>query len=103
MTERRTLPGRLRYVRLAVFRNVDRFPSDFMFVLDDQEVAILRCQFGTSRSWGGTRYTPMAFTERPGRGVPAPDGGTRFVASAELFKRLSMRNSRNSQPVEDEG
>ncbi len=35
-----------------------------MFVLDDQEVAILRCQFGTSRSWGGTRYKPMAFTEQ---------------------------------------
>ena len=37
-----------------------------MFVLDDQELATLRCQFGTSKTAprGGTRYTPMAFTEQ---------------------------------------
>ncbi len=35
-----------------------------MFMLEDQEVMNLRCQFGTSSSWGGTRYVPMAFTEQ---------------------------------------
>jgi hypothetical protein len=52
-----------------VERNLERFPSDFMFQLTNQEVAILRSQFATSSSdarrlaWGGRRYTPHAFTE----------------------------------------
>ena len=52
-----------------VMRNLGRFPSDFMFQLTNQEVAILRSQFATSSSdarglaWGGRRYTPHAFTE----------------------------------------
>lgn len=45
-----------------VRRNLARFPSDFMFRLTNQEVAILRSQNATS-SWGGRRYAPMAFTE----------------------------------------
>ena len=51
----------------AVKRNLDRFPSDFSFLLEDQDVAILRSQFATSRlsdeRWGGRRYRPRAFTE----------------------------------------
>lgn len=53
-----------KFLKRAVTRNPDRFPGDFMFVLDVQEVANLRCQFGTSSSWGGTRHAPMAFTEQ---------------------------------------
>jgi len=34
-----------------------------MFELASEEVDNLRCHFGTS-SWGGTRYSPMAFTEQ---------------------------------------
>jgi len=45
-----------------VARNIKRFPRDFMFQLTNQELAILRSQFATSR-WGGTRYLPYAFTE----------------------------------------
>jgi hypothetical protein len=49
----------------AVKRNADRFPLDFMFRLDEQEVANLRCQIGTSSSvHGGRRYLPFAFTEQ---------------------------------------
>ena len=40
----------------AVKRNARRFPDDFMFVLDKQEVANLICQIGISSSgWGGRR------------------------------------------------
>jgi hypothetical protein len=46
----------------AVKRNVERFPSDFMFQLSAQEIEDLRSQFATS-SWGGRRYRPFAFTE----------------------------------------
>ena len=47
----------------AVRRNIERFPGDFMFVLTNQQVRDLRSQIVTS-SWGGTRYSPMAFTEQ---------------------------------------
>lgn len=50
-------------LKRAVRRNIDRFPSDFMFELSKEEFENWRCQFGTS-SWGGTRYPPMAFTEQ---------------------------------------
>ena len=45
-----------------VKRNVKRFPEDFCFQLDRQELAILRSQLVTS-SWGGRRSLPFAFTE----------------------------------------
>ncbi len=47
----------------AVRRNRERFPKDFMFQLNNQEVSILKCQIGTSSEWGGRRYLPYAFTE----------------------------------------
>jgi len=52
-----------KQLKRAVRRNIERFPEDFMFELNDSEIENLRCQFGTS-SWGGTRYRPMAFTEQ---------------------------------------
>ena len=48
----------------AVKRNQQRFPSDFMFCLNYQEVKILRSQIVTSRFWGGRRYNPCVFTEQ---------------------------------------
>ena len=47
----------------AVRRNLERFPPDFMYQLNRQEVVNLRCQIGTS-SWGGRRYLPLAFMEQ---------------------------------------
>lgn len=47
-----------------VKRNLDRFPEDFMFQLTFQEVAALRSQSAAlSKSWGGKRALPFAFTE----------------------------------------
>jgi hypothetical protein len=47
----------------SIRRNIERFPSDFMFQLTKEEYENLRCQFGAS-SWGGRRYLPYAFTEQ---------------------------------------
>ena len=47
----------------AVKRNLERFPSDFMFQLTKDEFQNLRSQIVTS-SWGGRRYQPYAFTEQ---------------------------------------
>ncbi|MEZ4753767.1 MAG: ORF6N domain-containing protein [Bdellovibrionota bacterium] len=48
----------------AVKRNLDRFPEDFMFHLSNQEVTALRSQIVTSKSRGGRRTNPYAFTEQ---------------------------------------
>ncbi|RTY66293.1 ORF6N domain-containing protein [Flavobacterium sp. GSP27] len=52
-----------KQLKRQVRRNIERFPEDFMFELNQLEFDNLRSQIGTS-SWGGTRYMPMAFTEQ---------------------------------------
>ena len=52
-----------KYLKRQVKRNMERFPEDFMFQLTNNEFENLRSQFGTSK-WGGTRYSPMVFTEQ---------------------------------------
>jgi hypothetical protein len=44
-------------------RNRQRFPSDFAFQLEPQEVTVLRSHFAISKGRGGRRYLPWAFTE----------------------------------------
>ena len=53
-----------RFLVQAVKRNIDRFPSDFMFQLTKEEFDNLRSQFVISSQWGGRRYPPYAFTEQ---------------------------------------
>lgn len=51
-------------LNLAVRRNKERFPDDFMFQLTKEEENALRFQFETSNEGrGGRRYLPYAFTE----------------------------------------
>ena len=52
-----------KVLKQAVRRNIRRFPPDFMFELENKDVANLRSQIVTS-SWGGRRTLPMAFTEQ---------------------------------------
>jgi phage regulator Rha-like protein len=48
----------------AVKRNIERFPSDFMFQLTKDEWENLTFQNGiSSKKHGGRRYPPYAFTE----------------------------------------
>lgn len=54
----------LRALTQAVKRNPERFPADFVFILENQDVAILKSQSVISTlAWGGSRSTPLAFTE----------------------------------------
>ncbi len=53
----------VKTLKRSVKRNMNRFPSDFMFELSKEENNNLRYHFGTS-SWGGSRYQPFAFTEQ---------------------------------------
>lgn len=51
-------------LNLAVRRNLERFPDDFMFRLTQEEADSLRFQFETSKKGrGGRRYLPYAFTQ----------------------------------------
>ena len=55
----------LKVMNQAVKRNIERFPSDFMFQLTQKEWDILRSQIVTSKdNRGGRRYIPYVFTEQ---------------------------------------
>lgn len=53
----------VKVLHQAVRRNRDRFPDDFMFQVDRDELENLKSQIVTS-SWGGARALPYAFTEQ---------------------------------------
>lgn len=53
----------LKRLNEQVRRNLDRFPRDFAFQLEREELAILKSQIATSSSHGGRRKIPWAFTE----------------------------------------
>ena len=53
----------VKVLNQAVRRNRERFPDDFMFQLDHNELEDLKSQIVTS-SWGGSRVPPYAFTEQ---------------------------------------
>ncbi len=48
-----------------VKRNIERFPEDFMFQLNDVDFEILRSQIATANiAWSKKRFLPFAFTEQ---------------------------------------
>ena len=51
-------------LKRAVKRNIDRFPSDFMFALTAEENVALRHHFGTLKRGEHAKYLPFAFTEQ---------------------------------------
>jgi phage regulator Rha-like protein len=56
----------IRVLNQAVKRNIKRFPSDFMFQLNEEESESLRSQFVTLKKGRGQhrKYLPYAFTEQ---------------------------------------
>lgn len=51
-----------RRLNQQVKRNLNRFPEDFMFQLNEEEFNILISQSSSSK-WGGRRKLPIVFTE----------------------------------------
>ena len=51
-------------LKRAVKRNRARFPSDFLFELNQQEYTALRYQLGTLKRGEHSKYLPYAFTEQ---------------------------------------
>ena len=56
-----------KYVNRVVTRNIERFPEDFCFRLNEKEFKCLRCQIVTLNNSGRgqhRKYLPYAFTEQ---------------------------------------
>ena len=53
-----------KVLKQAVRRNIDRFPSDFMFELTDNEQKSLRSQIVTLKKGQHSKYLSFAFTEQ---------------------------------------
>ncbi|MGF7072325.1 ORF6N domain-containing protein [Mucilaginibacter sp. 3215] len=51
-----------KQLKRQVRRNLKRFPPDFMFELNAEEIS--RSQIGTLKHGGNIKYAPMAFTEQ---------------------------------------
>lgn len=75
-------------LKRAVRRNLERFPPDFMFELNNEEFnslkMSLRCQFGISKQ-GGLMYAPFAFTEQ---GVAMLSGVLRSPIAIQVNIRI---------------
>jgi hypothetical protein len=77
----------------AMKRNYERFPSDFMFQLTPDEYVNLRSQIVISRSWGGRRYPPYAFTEHGALMLASVLNSPRAVEARkfEQFRSCALR------------
>jgi uncharacterized protein YdcH (DUF465 family) len=53
-----------RILNQSVKRNIERFPTDFMFELNENEWKNLTNEFGELNDWGGRRKRPYVFTEQ---------------------------------------
>jgi hypothetical protein len=78
----------------AVKRNAGRFPHDFMFQLTTDEWANLTSQFAMSRSWGGRRQPPHAFTEHGVLMLSSVLNSDRAIAVNIRIVRVFVRMSR---------
>ena len=79
----------------AVKRNIDRFPSDFMFQLNETEFKNFRPQFVlnsdnssqivmSSRNYRGVKYFPLACTEQ---GVAMTEGDEKKILNEAKKKK----------------
>ena len=75
----------VKYLNRQVKRNIERFPSDFMFQLTKEDC--LRCQIGTlnGKRGGHLKYMPYAFTEN---GIAMLSGVLRSSTAIEINIRI---------------
>ena len=75
----------VKYLNRQVKRNIERFPSDFMFQLTKEDC--LRCQIGTLNGKRGEhlKYMPYAFTEN---GIAMLSGVLRSSTAIEINIRI---------------
>jgi hypothetical protein len=71
-----------KHLKRQVKRNMERFPTDFMFELNAKEFENWRRQFGTSNFSNkmGLRYAPYAFTEQGVAQLSSVINGAKAIA-----------------------
>lgn len=76
-----------KQLKRQVNRNIERFPSDFLFQLTREEYNSLRCQNGTLENGRGnySKYLPYAFTEQ---GISQLSGILRSTYAIEINIRI---------------
>lgn len=82
----------------AVKRNLARFPADFMFQLNIEELANLKSQAVISSAHGGRRSRPYAFTEQGVAMLSSVLSGPRAVAVNIAVMRAFVRILVNPTP-----
>ena len=78
----------------AVKRNIGRFPADFMFQLNYQEVRISRSQIVTLKRGQNIKYLPHAFTEQGVAMLSSVLNGRKrghSIFSGCYFKRIPLK------------
>ena len=82
-----------KILKQAVRRNIDRFPSDFMFRLTNAEWNSLRSQFVTLENGRGkhSKYLPFAFTEQGVAMLSSVLNSNRAVAVNIQIMRLFVK------------
>jgi ORF6N domain len=85
----------VRVLTQAMKRNPERFPSDFVFQLNQREFDALRSQGVISKGRGGRRYRPYAFTEQGALQLSSvlrsPKAAQVSVAVARAFVTMRTR------------
>ena len=71
----------------AVKRNVERFPTHFMFQLAQDESDSLRSQIVISKGKDGHRYLPYAFTEQ---GIAMLSSVPKYETGEERLKAFEL-------------
>jgi len=84
-----------RRLNEQVKRNIERFPEEFMFQINEKEFKFLRSQIATSKTEtrGGRQYLPYAFTEQGVAMLSAVlKSETAIAASIQIMKAfVAMR------------
>ena len=79
---------KVKHLNRQMQRNQERFPIDFCFQINDDEVEYLRCQNGTSKTISSKRrYNPYVYTEH---GIIALAG----VLKSETADKMSVEIAR---------
>lgn len=82
----------VKHLNQQIKRNIERFPSDFMFQLTPSEDKVLRSQIVTSKQGrGGRRYPPYAFTEHGAIMAATVLNSKRAVAMSVFVVRAFVR------------
>ena len=92
----------------SVRRNIERFPSDFMFELTQEEYKFLRSQIATLKRGKHSKYLPFAFTEHGAvmlasvlRSPVAVQASIHVVRAFVKLREILASNKELAQKIED--